>query len=591
MAIVWDDENPQQAGIVWDDDPAQQSAQHVQSRYNPFGAMEFGATIASGVIAEPVAGLAGIVQALNPAAPPGAGAQAVQAVRDAMTYQPHTEAGRQFQQVMAPALKPAGDAITAINNAAGGVGYMMAGPVGGAIGEAVPTAAMQIPGVLAGLSAAARSAQSADMAAVAQAAKNTIEGVAPGSTAADIRAALLTGQPNVNTIGYKLAQPELTALTANARAGIAAEPLGRTALKAGVDRETLAIIDRADPLTRQKMGQMVRITHGRLVNPAMRDRAGQIAGQSINARLKVLEAANKIAGHMVSQEAKKLTGTVSMPPVVGKYLQKLDSLGVTVGEDGLNFAGSALEMSPSSQSALQDVYSMLTRGENVPAITAHHMKKAVTKKAQFGASIEGVDAETANIIKSVRADLNQAIGQGRPAYANANKHYADTVDALNGIARYFGEDIDFADPAAARHSGVISRRIMSNAVSGQVIDKSLENITDMARRYLNGDVKDFPTKALRFESGVSPAAISDDIFLQSRFAAQLEKRFGAQSPTSIQGVGNAVAERAADMALTGGISPSKVAKAALDLTRKNTRAADAQQLKALRDYVSRQRGQ
>jgi len=54
------------------------------------GAAEVAGTFASGAVAEPVAGIAGIVQSLNPFAQPGAGAQAVNDVRQAMTYMPRT---------------------------------------------------------------------------------------------------------------------------------------------------------------------------------------------------------------------------------------------------------------------------------------------------------------------------------------------------------------------------------------------------------------------------------------------------------------------------------------------------------------------
>ena len=47
------------------------------------GGLETGASIVSGAIAEPIAGVAGIVQALNPLADKGAGAEAVQATKEA----------------------------------------------------------------------------------------------------------------------------------------------------------------------------------------------------------------------------------------------------------------------------------------------------------------------------------------------------------------------------------------------------------------------------------------------------------------------------------------------------------------------------
>ncbi len=55
-------------------------------------------TVSSGIIAEPVAGLAGIVQSVNPFADEGAGARAIEATKEALTIQPFTEEGREGLQ-------------------------------------------------------------------------------------------------------------------------------------------------------------------------------------------------------------------------------------------------------------------------------------------------------------------------------------------------------------------------------------------------------------------------------------------------------------------------------------------------------------
>jgi len=56
--------------------------------------------IGSSILAEPVSGMAGIVQSLNPFADEGAGARAVQDVQQAMTYQPRTEQGQSGMQAI-----------------------------------------------------------------------------------------------------------------------------------------------------------------------------------------------------------------------------------------------------------------------------------------------------------------------------------------------------------------------------------------------------------------------------------------------------------------------------------------------------------
>lgn len=108
------------------------------------------ATIGSSIIAEPLAGVAGIAQSINPFAEEGAGARAVEATREALTFQPRTEKGHAGLQAVGEFVKPLGDVIQGAEQALGGAGFEIAGPVGGAIGETIPTAIGEALGVFGG---------------------------------------------------------------------------------------------------------------------------------------------------------------------------------------------------------------------------------------------------------------------------------------------------------------------------------------------------------------------------------------------------------------------------------------------------------
>ncbi len=78
------------------------------------GGLETAATMVSGAIAEPIAGLAGIVQSLNPFADEGAGAQAVEATREALTYQGGDTSQEQLKAI-GETLVPVGNALSNVN--------------------------------------------------------------------------------------------------------------------------------------------------------------------------------------------------------------------------------------------------------------------------------------------------------------------------------------------------------------------------------------------------------------------------------------------------------------------------------------------
>ncbi len=106
--------------------------------------------VASSMVAEPLAGLAGIAQILNPFAEEGAGARAVKATKEALTFKPRTGKGEAGLQSLGETLAPVGEAIKGAEQAVGDVGFDIAGPVGGAIGATVPTAIGEALGLFGG---------------------------------------------------------------------------------------------------------------------------------------------------------------------------------------------------------------------------------------------------------------------------------------------------------------------------------------------------------------------------------------------------------------------------------------------------------
>ena len=106
------------------------------------GGIEAAATMASGAIAEPLAGLRGIGAALIPGGQTGA--EAVASTREALTYQPREESGLLALRGIGETLQPVVEVIEGVETAAGEKGYELAGPVGGAIGRALPTAVTEM---------------------------------------------------------------------------------------------------------------------------------------------------------------------------------------------------------------------------------------------------------------------------------------------------------------------------------------------------------------------------------------------------------------------------------------------------------------
>jgi len=127
-----------------------------QTPANILGSAENIASLATGAIAEPIAGVAGVVQSLNPWADEGAGARAVEGVRDTLTYKPQTDAGQQQQQSLGGIVAPIGEALSSTERFLGDKTLEVTGiPALAALAHTLPTAALEIIGVKGARSATA----------------------------------------------------------------------------------------------------------------------------------------------------------------------------------------------------------------------------------------------------------------------------------------------------------------------------------------------------------------------------------------------------------------------------------------------------
>jgi len=112
------------------------------------GAGEVGMTVMSSAVAEPLAGLAGMAQAANPLADQGAGSEAVGYVREALTYDPRTETGREYLQATGEAVAPVAQKFEQAETALGDSVYEATGSEAlAAAASTIPTLATEVLGL------------------------------------------------------------------------------------------------------------------------------------------------------------------------------------------------------------------------------------------------------------------------------------------------------------------------------------------------------------------------------------------------------------------------------------------------------------
>lgn len=112
------------------------------------GVIEPVATMVSGIVAEPLAGIAGLAQTANPFADPGAGVRAIEATREALTFKPRTKAGREGLQAVGEFISPVGEFIAGTEEALGNAVFDATdSPALATAATMIPAAIMEAVGV------------------------------------------------------------------------------------------------------------------------------------------------------------------------------------------------------------------------------------------------------------------------------------------------------------------------------------------------------------------------------------------------------------------------------------------------------------
>jgi hypothetical protein len=368
--------------------------------------------------------------------------------------------------------------------------------------------------------------------------------VLPGERAARQAAELplLRQSGDVEAAGYKL-KPAGTGVR------VVPDKVQQEAIKQGLEPRMVALVKSATSLGRQKMGQMldnVDAQRSNLLNA--NQRPGNVAGDSILARVKIIQRANKAAGQRIRPAVEKLNGVyIDTSPATNEFWQSLGDMGITFDSAAgkLNFDGSMIDQLPGPINAVQRLFTKMVKASEkqgattpgmVNARAAHDLKRYIDEVVTYGKGAEGLSGETVNIMKTLRHNLNGILREASPEYAKANTQYSETIDALDSLQDIAGKRMDLMGENADRALGVLSRRIFSNAVSGVPLDDAITQIDQVAKKYVSPGGSDLiPYKLIGKSAGVTPDMLDDSLREQIQFASQMERYFKIAPTNSFQG--------------------------------------------------------
>jgi len=537
-------------------------------------------TVGTGAIAEPVSGIRGLIAA--PLVGAERAAELVAETQEALTFQPRTEAGQAGLQVVGETIAPIVEPLTGAGKALGDLTFELTGSEALAAGATtLPTLALELIGLgaLRQLRSGTRLLDNAgqptkDLRKALSDQGIVFENLTPEAKESIPQFAsrqLLPGGREVRTAAEETVVNQIKSggrddALASLKVvdnRLSPDPLGAEAVRQGFDAGSVQAAKTAGAETKSGMKKMLDMTrriqkNRRLVQEF---RPTDIVGDSMGARVNFIrDTANDARGELDRIGRTQLRGqTIDAQAVSDQLTSSLDNLNVDLvpgpgGKPKPVFAGSQIAKDRTSQRIITDVIDLMAEG-TPDALRAHNLKRQLDTMIDFRKKGPGGLTEAGrNVLKDIRASLNNSIRDVNPEYAAVNDTLKDSLQTLERFQKVVGPSIDILGEGASKAIGQDLRGLLSNRKTRVELENAVNQVDDVARQ-LGGVFK-------------------DDVKDLVQFGNTLEKRFGAIAETSLKGEIEAVIRRAGQQGVKATAAEAAIGKV----------AEGAQKLRGINDF-------
>ena len=499
--------------------------------------------IASGAIAEPIAGATGLAVA------PFVGAEqaekTMKATREAITqpFMPETQEAQETLKGIGETITPVIEPIEKGVQAIGDFTFELTGsPALAAAAKTAPAAALEILG-LKGLQSIKRGTRLLDDAGrPTQRLRKALDkrGLDYDSLTPEAKAAIPPiADPNMIPGANLPAGASEKALVAQIKAGarddslaglrvvgnrVEVDQVGKEALKQGFRPGVVQSIKTANPATKAKMREMTRMMRQikKSERLGLEFRPSDVVGDSVTSRIQFIRDKADVARKELNTIADtKLRGKqIDIAPVTNRLQSSLDDLDVSLvdGPGGIpkpEFKGSLISKDKTSQRVISDVIDLLGEGGRPDALRAHKLKRQLDIMIDFNKkSAEGLTDAGRNVLKGIRKELNNSIRAVDPDYARVNDTLSQSLNSLNSLDDAIGT-IDMFGKGANKALGTRMRALLSNQQGRVRIENAVDDIENTVTN-LGG----------KFDDNIKDLVM---------FSDTLDDRFGTVAKTSLAG--------------------------------------------------------
>lgn len=297
-------------------------------------------------------------------------------------------------------------------------------------------------------------------------------------------------------------------------AGIEVNPeTVRTAVSRGFPDEDAAFVSSISVEDKPIFRKMQELAEKATVNKRATygTRPIDVVGDNLVDRIKPIQNLEKTLGREVDRIANTLKGqSINNQQLNETFTEILNDAGISGVPTNWNFSNSRFQFVPEIQKRLGDtidkLYVAVQEGD---AYSWHNLKKAIDETVDYSKNVEGLTGNAQNLLKNFRRSIDEALDTSFPEYNNVNSYFKTIREFVEETESVIGKNIT-KERAANR-----LRRIFSNADSRGDVNAYLGKLDEISRAF------DIP--------------VSGNLLDQALFSEILEKLYGTQAITSLQG--------------------------------------------------------
>jgi hypothetical protein len=364
-----------------------------------------------------------------------------------------------------------------------------------------------------------------------------------------------------------------------AEAGIFVQnnPAAKELKKQGFSDKRIALFNSIETSDIPAVRKMLNYVKRSKADPrfAGKNRVSDVLGETITERFKFLDRKNKEAGNKLNSVLKsERDKPVSFDSAINQFADDLADLDVDilVDDNGAivpDFSRSVLKNSEQAQGYIKDLVERMATDGGQTLFEGHSLKKFIDENSDLLKVQEGLSKSAKFAIKKLRRNINGAMREASPKYAEANQQFADTIDTINLLQDSVGKKVDLRSPNTDKALGTAFRKVLSNYQSRQ---QQLDLLAQMDR--ITGKYGgDFP----------------DSMYDQLLVANELETMFDLAPRNTLQGqVKSGVGQSLIDFSGDATIAAARVGANIFDKAISKARGVNEKAaLKAIDDLLKR----